>query len=104
MDELERIINSTKPVFPKHHITKAILFGSRARGDATKDSDYDFCCDIEHHNCHFGLIALAALCNELDEVLHGESHVVDSFMLDQTNPGLYKNIESEGIVIYERGK
>lgn len=42
MSELERIRNIVTPIAQKHGIEKVWLFGSRARGDARPDSDYDF--------------------------------------------------------------
>ena len=42
MTELERIKNIVTPIAQKHGVEKVWLFGSRARGDARPDSDYDF--------------------------------------------------------------
>ena len=42
MTELERFQTIVVPIAPKHGVKKVWLFGSRARGDAKRDRDYEF--------------------------------------------------------------
>ena len=46
---VEEIKQKLKPVFEANGVTKAILFGSYAKGCATKDSDVDLVIDTEPH-------------------------------------------------------
>ncbi|MCD8008691.1 MAG: nucleotidyltransferase domain-containing protein [Clostridiales bacterium] len=39
---LEEIIETVKPIARRYKIQKIYLFGSYARGEATRDSDLDF--------------------------------------------------------------
>ena len=43
IEDLGRVI---APLAAKYNITKVYLFGSRARGDYTRDSDYDFVIEV----------------------------------------------------------
>ena len=38
---IEEIINICTPIFEKYNVDKVYIFGSYARGEATKDSDID---------------------------------------------------------------
>lgn len=40
-DELQRLAARLRPVFERHGILRAIVFGSLARGEATRHSDLD---------------------------------------------------------------
>ena len=40
-EELKRLRKNLEPIFRRYRIQKAILFGSLARGDATRRSDVD---------------------------------------------------------------
>lgn len=39
---VEEIMESVIDICRKHHVKKAVLFGSRAKGTATRRSDFDF--------------------------------------------------------------
>ena len=41
MNTLDSLVSRLHPVFEKHHILKAIVFGSLARGDSSRHSDLD---------------------------------------------------------------
>lgn len=73
-------------------IKRAILFGSRARGDHRPNSDIDLAID-----CEYSLPA--GLVGNLDEA--AGIYKIDVIQLhDITNTEMIKNIEREGIVIY----
>ncbi len=40
-DELERIAERLRPIFEQHGVQRAIVFGSLARGEASRRSDLD---------------------------------------------------------------
>lgn len=90
------IINDIKKVGNKYEISKIILFGSRARGDNKKTSDIDlaiYCtkdCKDES-KVYFELDDINTLL-KLDIV----------FVKKNIDKKLLKNIEKEGVVIYER--
>jgi len=39
--ELRRLANALRPIFRRHRVVRAILFGSLARGEGTRRSDVD---------------------------------------------------------------
>ena len=78
-------------------IEKVILFGSRARGDHSPRSDYDLAV--------YGIL-------QPDEIILLRSafredlptlHKIDlTFMQEQTDENFIKNIENEGVLIYDK--
>jgi predicted nucleotidyltransferase len=83
---------------------KIILFGSRARGDSKKDSDYDLCVlkrNVEHRR---------KLAQKLYRSLYGVRIPVDiivetsdDFENLKDDPFLiYKQISKDGVLIYEK--
>lgn len=78
-------------------IEKVILFGSRARGDHTQKSDYDLA--IYGHLLPNEIILLRNALREDLPTLHKIDTV---FMQSETDSKLIKNIENEGILIYDK--
>lgn len=83
---------------------KIILFGSRARGDNKKDSDYDICVikrDVEHRR---------KLAQKLYRSLYGVRISIDIIVETPENfdefkddPFLvYKQIARDGVLIYDK--
>ena len=83
---------------------KIILFGSRARGDNKKDSDYDICVikrDVEHRR---------KLAQKLYRSLYGVRIPIDIIVETPENFDefkdksfmVYKEIAKDGKVIYEK--
>lgn len=86
---LKQIIDLAK----KRNITKVILFGSRARGDFKKKSDIDLAVLGEN------IAEFAFDVDELtDTLLKYDIIDLNSNISDE----LLKNIQNEGIVIYEK--
>jgi predicted nucleotidyltransferase len=78
-------------------ISKAVLFGSRARGNFQAGSDIDLA--VYHDG--MDSTELNLLRNELDELnIIQRIDVVDPARLDK--PDLVLNINREGIVLYKR--
>lgn len=74
-------------------VTKIVLFGSRSRGDARDNSDYDFAIWVSDRA---KWVALASEMNEKNITLLP----VDILIHDEVSAEYKKNIEREGIVIY----
>lgn len=55
MNEEELKNESLKNIFRNNGATRAALFGSRARGEAKPDSDYDFLIEMEPRRTLFDL-------------------------------------------------
>lgn len=64
--EIQEIRAKAIPVFSRHGVTRAALFGSRARGEATEESDIDI---LVEFNGEKTLLDLAALQIELEQAL-----------------------------------
>ena len=62
-EELRKIV---APIAMKHGMIRVCLFGSRARGDNTIDSDYDFCILAPKG---YGLIKIGSFLCDLNDAL-----------------------------------
>jgi len=93
---VEEIINRLKR---EPSVEKAVLFGSRARGDNTERSDYDVAV--------YGKVPYAVqrdlrvfCCEELWTL-----HKIDLvFVTEKTYGKLLENIENEGVTLYEQAR
>ena len=82
---IEDIKKVVAEIAPKYQITKATLFGSRARGDNREDSDVDLIFEFETEAV--SLFTLAGIMNDLEEifglkvdVIHGPKQ--DSWLIE----------------------
>lgn len=75
----------------------AAIFGSRARGDNSKSSDYDLLIDYKP-GYRYSLLDIADIKLDLQEKLH---HDVDVVTVSSARPKLLKLIEPELQVIYD---
>jgi hypothetical protein len=99
IDEIQRIHRIVEPIASRRGGFKRIyLFGSRARGDGTKKSDYDFCV---YPDDDVGVFKLAGLMNDLAAGLEGEVDIVDITAL-KAGDVFIDEIERDGVLIYER--
>ena len=69
----EHIRQAVLGLVGKYHISKVILFGSRADGNHKKDSDVDL---IMEFSRQVSLITLASVTNELEELLQLKVDVI----------------------------
>ena len=98
---LEKIKKTVKQLYPEASI---ILYGSRARGDAQKDSDWDFLIlidkDIPEKEKLKIRYALFEIEWEMDEVISSIIHSRNEWNnpIMQATP-FYRNIVEEGISI-----
>ena len=94
----EKTILQIQLVFSRcPQITKAILYGSRAKGNFKNGSDIDLTLLGENLN----LSILNQILYELDELLLPYTMDISIFY-QITNPGLLEHIERVGLVFYER--
>lgn len=98
---LRSIATRACPVLRRHPVTKAYLFGSQARGDQRPDSDIDLYCSIDRSK-PFGMFALGALYHDLQEALGSPVDILTTENLEFVNPRLYREIERDKVLIYER--
>lgn len=94
----DKVLNELSGLFKKYpSVERAVLFGSRARGDATERSDYDIAV--------FGTLSvkeitqLRVYCSENIHTLHKVDLIFMSVISDKK---LIENINGEGIVFYDK--
>lgn len=91
-------ISSIQSVFKNYeHIDKAVLYGSRAKGNYKNGSDID----LTLIGVHLDVTTLLKIENELDELLL--PHKIDLSILHKIeNPDLIEHINRVGVVFYKR--
>jgi len=100
MLSIEEIKSYITPVVKKYPVEKVILFGSYARGDAKETSDVDLI--VESGGRLFNR-KIFALGGDLLVALPVRVDVFD--ILEIANPSLmYKNIQKDGVVIYDASR
>jgi len=84
------------PVLKQHGVSKAVLFGSHAKGCARENSDVDLLVDSGLKG--FAFIGL------IEDVYEKLNCPVDVFDVTHINKGskMEKEIEATGVVIYEQ--
>lgn len=92
-EELKEII---RPVAEKYDIIRISLFGSRACGDSTSESDYDFCILPRYD---VSLTELSNLRIDLKELLNSE---VDLICEDSIDGKFTECIAGEMILLCEK--
>ena len=96
----EQAIEGICKVFAQHPLVdKAVLYGSRAKGNYKPGSDID----LSLHGAALSLQELWAINDELDELLLPYS--IDLLIFDTLqHEKLKEHIERVGVVFYQRGK
>ncbi|MGN1116297.1 MAG: HI0074 family nucleotidyltransferase substrate-binding subunit [Candidatus Ornithomonoglobus sp.] len=94
----DKVLNEIRRIALKYNINKAVLFGSRARGDNTQKSDYDiavFANDIE-------LSEQASFLNELEAIETLNKIDVVFIKKRHFDTELYNNIMKDGAEIMNK--
>ncbi|MBE6524573.1 MAG: nucleotidyltransferase domain-containing protein [Thermoplasmata archaeon] len=90
IEDLGKVI---APIAAKYNITKVYLFGSRARGDCTSDSDYDFIIEVTPEyrwDDHMGFIdSVSKVLNSNVDVITRRSLTDDNFSKDALREMIY---------------
>ena len=94
---IEEIKALTVPVVSQFPVKQLILYGSYARNQATPESDIDLLVDSNDNLLGWGL---CKLISALSDILPKPFHCYEKSMI-LTNPDLTRNIERDGVVLYE---
>jgi len=97
MIQIAEINHKTSPIFRKYQADFAGVFGSRARGDAKPQSDYDFIVRFKEVP---SLVQLIKMENELKNVLGME---VDLIVEGSEKTFIKENIKKDLTPIYGQG-
>ncbi len=93
---IEEIRELLLPLLREVPVSKAVLFGSYARNEATADSDIDLFVDTEGR---LKGLAFIGFCEDVKEKVQKSVDVFEKSYLDPASE-LYSHIESEGVIIY----
>ena len=96
MSEQERIRSIITPIAKNYGVQKVMLFGSRAKGSQTEQSDYDFL--ITKGNIS-SLLTFITFVNSLEEALGTHVDVVTDSSSDRE---FIEMINKEAVLIYEQ--
>lgn len=92
IDDIKSILH---PVFVKHSVKKAVLFGSYVKGIANQTSDVDLLLDSGLRGLKFvGLIEDVRSALDKDVDVFDETHIIP-------NSKIFSEISKNGVVIYE---
>lgn len=92
---IEELKDIVAPIAEKYNVKRVSLFGSRARGDYTSESDYDFCIDVDKY---MSLIKLSGFRLDLVDALGSD---VDVVCEDSISSRFLKMISEDRRVLYE---
>ena len=96
MMNIQEIKETVSPIAMRYGVSKVLLFGSRARGEARPDSDYDFLISKGKVD---NLWLQIAFTDELEDALMAHVDVVTD---TSSNAALISNARQEGILLYEQ--
>lgn len=91
------IAEKLRPLFRAYSIRRAVLFGSRARGEALPISDVDI---VIEAGDHLRGLSFYGLWEDIAEALQQRIDLFEDSEL-AAGSAIRKNIEDEGIVIYD---
>ncbi len=92
IDDIKSALN---PVFAKHNVKKAVLFGSYVKGLANKHSDVDLLLDSGLKGLKFvGLIEDVRTALDKDVDVFDKTHIIQGSKI-------FSEISKDGVVIYE---
>ena len=94
---IDEIRSNISPIAKKYGVVRVYLFGSYARGEATKSSDIDLRVDKGQLR---GLVALSGLRIDISEAL---SKNVDLLTTRSLSEDFRNEIKNDEVLIYEQG-
>lgn len=92
---LDRVSRIVGPIAERHGVLRVHLFGSRARGDDRRDSDYDLCILLPDDMSILGLAAF------LDDVTGALGCEVDLAYEDRMSEAFLDGIRDDMVLVYE---
>lgn len=99
---LDEIREKAVPIAERYRISKLMLFGSYARGEASEKSDMDFFVQLPER---FGLFQMGAMQNDLEEAFHKKIDLVtDGMLKEDLDDSFAQNIREDGVVLYGDGE
>ena len=98
--ELKALSQAINPILRKYPVTFAALFGSRAKGGASRRSDYDFLIDY-YPKSSFSLLDLSGLQQDLKKKLKAD---VDVVTMNGLSPYFKKEVLNSMKILYEPAK
>jgi predicted nucleotidyltransferase len=95
----EAVVRKIRAVFARHpQVEKAVLYGSRAKGNYKNGSDIDL---TLYGNTELTLKVLNKIGDELDDLLL--PYTIDlSIFRDISDPDVIEHIKSVGVMFYEK--
>lgn len=95
-EQIKEIQNIVVPIAREHGVQKVSLFGSRARGDYDKDSDYDF---LISKGKITGMLSYLSFVNALEDALGNHVDVVTDTSEDTS---FLDEVKKDEVVLYEQ--
>ncbi len=93
---IQEIKETVSPIAMRYGVSKVLLFGSRARGEARPDSDYDF---LITKGKLESLLQFSGFCMDLKDAFHAQVDVITDTSFDEY---LISEAKKDGILIYEQ--
>ena len=81
-------------------VTGVWLFGSRARGDHSETSDFDFYVEFDYSKLSW--TGYAKLISDLEGTLNSDIDLVSGADIAQRSPILWSQIQKDRVLLYER--
>ena len=97
-NDIQKVKKIIVPILKRHQVKRASIFGSYARGEASKSSDIDLLIDFHGRKSLFDLSGLKI---DLEDSLHKK---VDLATPRSVSPFLKKYIYPDLVKIYEKAK
>jgi len=92
--ELEQLKAKVAPIFIRNGAVSVLVFGSYARGEASKNSDIDFLVTIK--NPKMGLLEFVGMKQEIENVLQRKVDIVE---IGALKPNLKKYVTKDLVKI-----
>ena len=92
---IDEIIKIVSPIAERYGIERVYLFGSRARGNNTYDSDYDFSIDPGKID---NILDLFSFIDELEEALGSEVDVVSRKSAKESR--FYRHMTADEVIVH----
>ena len=96
LQSMNEVQNVLKPVFDQYGISRAVLFGSVAKGTAASHSDLDLLVDSHLHGLKF-----TGFIEDIHQAAGMPVDVFDVTHIEEGSP-IDHEIRSTGVIIYEK--